>query len=130
MSGFPVTTERDHPAGKWPGAVAPPRALASFHALQEWEGYVTAISEDTFTADLVDITRASTVAEEQSEFLLSDLDSHQRTELRIGSVFRWAIGYERSSSGTRKRVSQLVFRQLPRWTQADIEYWLIADFGG
>ena len=36
------------------------------------------------------------------------------------SIFRWVIGYERSASGTKKRVSQIVFRDLPRLTRADV----------
>ena len=34
---------------------------------------------------------------------------------------RWVIGYERSASGTKRRVSQIVFRNLPRMTAADFE---------
>ncbi|MGH6816459.1 MAG: hypothetical protein ACREC6_12215 [Hyphomicrobiaceae bacterium] len=95
-------------------------ATASFHALQEWEGYVTGIGPETFTADLVDVTAASKQAEEQVELPLEELGHRQRAELKVGSVFRWAIGYETTPAGQRRRVSQLVFRQLPRWTQADI----------
>ena len=93
----------------------------SFHVLQEWEGYVTNIGDMTFTADLVDVTRQRTSAEEQGDFLLSDLDTHQQKKLRIGSVFSWAIGYERTRGGTKQRVSRLVFRELPKWTRADID---------
>ena len=37
-----------------------------------------------------------------------------------GSVFRWVIGYERSPAGTKKRVSQIVLRDLPAVTEADL----------
>ena len=38
-----------------------------------------------------------------------------------GSIFRWVIGYERSVTGTRKRVSRIVFlRDLPTTTEADL----------
>jgi hypothetical protein len=95
--------------------------LPSFHALQEWEGYVTAICDEVFVAELVDVTRNRARAEEQVDFLLSDLDDEQRKSLRLGAVFRWAIGYERSPAGSKKRVSQLIFRELPQWTQADLD---------
>ncbi|MGO9460077.1 MAG: hypothetical protein ACLP1W_08145 [Rhodomicrobium sp.] len=98
----------------------PHRPLTSFIALQEWECCVSRINDDSFIADLVDITGGSALATEQTEFLKSDLSFRQQAELRIGAVFRWSIGYEKSPSGKR-RTSQLVFRKLPQWSQADID---------
>ena len=45
--------------------------------------------------------------------------------MRPGSVFRWVIGYERSPAGTKKRVSHIVFRDLPVITSdlRDGELW-------
>ena len=40
--------------------------------------------------------------------------------MAVGSIFRWVIGYERTPEGTRKRVSQIVFRDLPRMTESDL----------
>ena len=37
----------------------------------------------------------------------------------VGSIFRWVIGYELSPAGTKKRVSQIVFRDLPRMMERD-----------
>jgi hypothetical protein len=96
--------------------------VASYHALQEWEGYVTAIGAETFTADLVDKTRATDQPDEQVEMPLDEIGDEQFGELRVGAIFRWTIGYETAPSGQQRRVSQLVFRQLPRWTQAEIDH--------
>jgi hypothetical protein len=116
------TIEDERPAFKAP--LLPERRstrIVSYHALQEWEGYVTSISSDTFTADLVDMTRAAKQADEQVELDLDEIGVEQRGELQVGAVFRWTIGYETLPSGQRRRVSQLVFRQLPKWTEVDID---------
>jgi len=110
--------------GRLRAPVLPERRLASiasYFALQEWEGYVTSIGSKTFTADLVDMTRFAKHANEQVELPLEEIGAEERRELRAGSIFRWTIGYETLPSGQRRRVSQLVFRQLPRWSQADID---------
>jgi len=88
-------------------------------ALQEWEGYVTDISEDGFIAELVDITNPET-PNEQGDFLISDLRNDDLALLRPGAVFRWIIGYEVTNSGGKRRFSQIIFRRLPQWTQSDI----------
>jgi hypothetical protein len=97
------------------------RARASFYALQEWEGYVTEILEDSFRAILVDITAKSSEPEEQIQLSFDELAFEEdKSSMRIGSIFRWAIGYERMASGQRKRVSQILFRKRPAWTKADL----------
>ena len=89
--------------------------------LQEWEGYVTEIFEDTFSAELIDITADEDVAREEAEFPLADVDDGDKSLLRPGAVFRWTIGYLVSQTGGKKRVSQVVFRQLPQWTKRDLD---------
>ncbi len=50
---------------------------------------------------------------------LSDEDS---AKMRPGSIFRWVIGYERTAAGTKRRVSQIVFRDLPAITRMDLRH--------
>ena len=107
-------------------AARPPRAgyehhppTASLVALQEWEGYVTEISEEGFTARLIDLTADSPYEEEEASIPLAEISEDDAESMRLGSVFRWAIGYERSPSGTKRRVSQIVFRNLPAVTPSD-----------
>jgi hypothetical protein len=98
---------------------SPPKELhISFHPLQEWEGYVVAVHQDTFTARLTDLTRGADMAEEEAEFPLDDLANEDRELAQVGGVFRWAIGYHRVG-GTKIRGSHLVFRRA-RWTQAEL----------
>ena len=92
----------------------------TFQALQEWEGYVIEIGEDDFTVLLLDLTAGSSHEEEEAVIPLSEISEDDIKRLRLGSVFRWVIGYERSASGTKRRVSQIVFRDLPALTKQDM----------
>lgn len=102
--------------------IEPPRTVpqASFHLLQEWEGYVIEIGEDDLTVRLLDLTAGSSHEEEEAVIPLSEISEDDLKRLRLGSIFRWVIGYERSASGTKRRVSQLGFRDLPVMTKQDI----------
>lgn len=89
--------------------------------LQEWEGYVVDVRQDGFTARLTDLTAAAAHEEEEAFIPMAEVADSDTELVAEGGVFRWVIGYERSPSGTKKRVSQIVFRRLPAVTQDDIE---------
>jgi hypothetical protein len=86
----------------------------SFKIIQEWEGYVVAIGDTTFTAHLVDMTAGDRRPKEQAEFLIEDLCNDDKPFLQEGGVFRWLIVYN-SFRGTKERASVLYFRNLPAW---------------
>lgn len=92
-----------------------------FAALQEWEGYVVEIGNDSFTARLRDVTAGGMHEEEEAEFPLDDISESDRDLLKPGAIFRWAIGYLRTRGGTKRRISQIVFRRLPQWTARDLD---------
>lgn len=92
----------------------------TFHALQEWEGYVLEKRTEEFTARLFDVTAGSLQEEEEAVIPLCEISEDDLKRLRPGSIFRWVIGYARSASGTKQRVSQIVFRDLPAMTKQDI----------
>ncbi len=98
-----------------------PVLTASLHALQEWEGYVTDIGTDEFGARLLDLTAGDSVACEDAVIPLDEISAEDRQNMESGSIFRWVIGYERSVGGTRRRVSQIVFLDLPPVTDRDLE---------
>ena len=106
----------------FPDLAQVPRTVpqASFHLLQEWEGHVTEIGEDDFTVRLLDLTAGSSHEEEEAVIPLSEISEDDLKRLHLGSIFRWVIGYERSASGTKQRVSRIVFRELPVVTKQDI----------
>lgn len=90
--------------------------------LQEWEGYVCNIDEDdqTFTARLVDLTAGSQTEEEVAEFALEELSDANLALLKEGAVFRWVIGYLKGENGSKRRVSDIVFRRMPAWSKREI----------
>ena len=92
----------------------------TLHALQEWEGYVLDIRATDFVAHLVDLTVSSSQEEEEAVIPLTEISDDDAFKMREGSIFRWVIGYERSAAGTKKRVSQIVFRDLPAMTKSDL----------
>ena len=103
----------------FPPQPSPVGPRATLHALQEWEGYVVEVERGELVARLVDLTTGSTHEEEEAVIPLAELSESDVATVRAGSIFRWVIGYERSPSGTKKRVSQLVFRDLPRMSERD-----------
>lgn len=94
--------------------------VSSFRALQEWEGYVIEIGTDDFVARLLDITADSSSEEEVATIPLEEVSERDKNRMELGSIFRWVIGYEHSITGSKRRVSEIVFLDLPRITDADI----------
>ncbi|MBR1206940.1 MULTISPECIES: hypothetical protein [unclassified Bradyrhizobium] len=92
----------------------------SLQPLQEWEGYVSDVGNETFTARLLDVTAGGKYEDEAADFPISDLSETDLDLLKPGAVFRWVIGYQRQIGGTKRRVSQITFRRLPAWTKRDI----------
>lgn len=95
--------------------------ITTLHALQEWEGYVVEIGEREFVARLIDLTAGSSHEEEEAIIPVAELSDDDAVKMHMGSIFRWVIGYERSPAGTKKRVSQIVFRDLPAMTRTDLQ---------
>ena len=95
--------------------------VTTLHPLQEWEGYVLEIRVTDFVVRLIDLTAGSTREEEEAVIPLAEISDQDSAKMSPGSIFRWVIGYERSPSGTKKRVSQIVFRDLPAITKTDIQ---------
>jgi hypothetical protein len=120
----PATQMRTAPTQKATGVATPSaserRRTATFAALQEWEGYVISVSRSSFIASLVDLTNGGTRPSEEAEIPIDELSENDAAKLKPGQIFRWAIGYQRSPSGTKMRVSQIVFRELPQWTRREL----------
>ena len=109
------------PVLSFPPRTSPDPPRTTLHALQEWEGYVIEVRRDELVARLVDLTAASTHEEEEATIPLAEIAECDAAAMRVGSIFRWVIGYERSPAGTKKRVSQIVLRDLPRITDRDFQ---------
>ena len=103
------------------GPPSPPQtSTPTLHAFQEWEGYVEEVGEIDFVARLIDLTDESRF-EEEAVIPLDELSDDDAARMNTGSIFRWVIGYERNPSGTKKRVSQIIFRDLPVITRSDLK---------
>jgi hypothetical protein len=92
----------------------------TFSPIKEWEGYVVDVVRDHMIANLVDLTAHENRPSSTVEIPLEELEPADIERLRPGMIFRWAIGYLRTPSGTRKRSSNIVFRNLPRWTKQEL----------
>ena len=115
---FTSGDQDERPRGVSPPPVSASSASsASFHALQEWEGYVVDVGTTDFVARLVDLTAGSAHEEEEAVIPRTELSHDDDAKMSVGSIFRWVIGYERSPTGTKKRTSQIVFRDLPAITR-------------
>ena len=103
----------------------PTEVLALPHAsllpLQEWEGRVTELMEDKLTALLVVLTEGDSYESEEAIIPLVEFSEEDVSQIQVGSVFRWVIGCECSNEGSRKRVSQIVLRNIPRMTEEDFK---------
>jgi hypothetical protein len=88
--------------------------------VQEWEGYVEKIESDHIVASLVNLTNKGQRVSALSEIPLEELDTSDVKRLRVGMIFRWAVGYMRRPGGQKIRGSRIVFRDLPAWTKRDV----------
>ena len=104
----------------FPNPGVPPQPTVTFHAIQEWEGYIVDIGDTDIVARLVDLTAGASHEEEEALIPLAEISDDDAASMQLGSIFRWVIGYERSAAGTKKRVSQIVFRDLPIVTKSDL----------
>ena len=95
--------------------------VASFNPLQEWDGYVIEVNENSFRARLTDITNDGAVDEDEVEIPFSELDEDSQSRLAEGRLFRWSIGYQRSRTGQKTRVSRIIVRRLPTWRREDLD---------
>jgi hypothetical protein len=91
----------------------------TFTALQEWEGIIIAVNADHLVVNLVDLTAGKSRATEEAQIPLGEISEQDFPKLAVGRVFRWAIGYQRLKAGTKRRISNIIFRDLPQWTKRD-----------
>jgi len=96
------------------------RPQPMFVPLQEWEGYVVKITDSHVLANLLDLASDATRPDQQAEIPLQEFSDDDIPKLSVGKVFRWAIGYQRSPTGTKMRVSQIIVRDLPQWSRREL----------
>lgn len=114
VASEPVGSEHDvhrriHVVRAWMDDTGRPPAARSVE-LQQWEGVVQDVLEDSFTAVLHD--RTSSAPDQYAELPVEEVSEADWPLLAAGAVFYWWIGY-RDSVGGRARASIIRFRRLP-----------------
>jgi hypothetical protein len=72
-------------------------------------------------ANLIDLTARESRPSSTVEIPFKELETVVDIKrLRPGMIFRWAVGYLRMPGGTKKRYSNIVFRDLPQWTKREL----------
>lgn len=89
-------------------------------AVQEWDGHVTDIESDQFIALLAPISDDGEESE-RLEYPLNALSSNDRSNLRVGSIFRLSCGYTRKRSGTIMQQMVLYFRSRKNSAESESE---------
>ncbi|MDS4040444.1 MAG: hypothetical protein RKP20_04630 [Candidatus Competibacter sp.] len=97
----------------------PVRTQSKFTALQKWEGFVLEVSEENFTARLVDLKNKG--IEEEAEIYITEVTEEDRPLLKPGAIFYWSIGYLDHYSGQRFNTGMIRFRRLPGFSRQEID---------
>ncbi|QTA80828.1 Uncharacterized protein dnl_31410 [Desulfonema limicola] len=88
-------------------------------SLQKWRGIVTDVCKEYFLAKLINLTDMG--YDEQAEIFFSEITDEDIELIKPGAVFYWSIGYNHSSTGQRRKFSDIRFRRLPDWSSKEIE---------
>jgi hypothetical protein len=82
----------------------PAKAEQVFAAAKEWEGFVQEVGNSHFIAELRELRGKGGEVADTAEIPIGDIPAADRKLLREGAVFRYLVGYAKSSKGvTRKR---------------------------
>lgn len=88
--------------------------------LQDWEGVVETVGDESFTARLRDLTINERDPSEIAEFPVEDVSDDDRELLDVGAVFYVTVGRLIRSNGRQERFGRIVFRRLPGWTSSTL----------
>ncbi len=86
--------------------------------VQNWIGHVIEVDNDTFCAELTDLTNGGT--KEIGEFDILQVSHEDRDLLKVGAAFYWSIGYS-VQNGQSRTESFLRFQRLINWTEEDYD---------
>lgn len=90
----------------------------NFLTLQAWEGVITDVNANSFSAKLMDLT--TNAPDEEADIDLADVSKDERSLVKTGAVFLLHVGYATSEGGQRSRTAILRFRRLPVWTETEL----------
>jgi len=88
----------------------------------EWDGYVTGVTEHSFTGALRGIAGDGVAGEcHDAEIALDDVGQSDRVLLRLGAFFRICIYSQVDDDDRPKRYAKVVFRRLPAYRQTELD---------
>ena len=86
------------------------RPTEFFAAIQEWEGVIREIRDETIFADLYDVAALSDAPTQLAEISFSDIDENDRQKVKPGAIFRWLVGRSRTRAGSTSGKWVIYFR--------------------
>ena len=92
-------------------------------SLQKWHGIVIKTDKSFFTAKLINITNKG--YDEEAEFDYDEITEEDIQLIKPGAVFYWSVGYNHSSTGQRRRFSDIRFKRLPVLNKKEIENGMV-----
>ncbi len=90
-----------------------------YRLLQQWEGVILEVHEDSFISQLRD--KSGNAPDEEAEIDFDEISERDMYLIKPGAFFYWNIGYHESKSGQRTRSSLIIFRRVPAWSEKEIE---------
>ena len=88
--------------------------------LQQWEGIVETVGNESFTSRLRDLTNKEYYPREIAELPIEDISDDDQELLQEGAVFYLTVGRSIHFSGRQQRFGHIVFRRLPGWTPSTL----------
>lgn len=94
------------------------RPTEFFAAIQEWEGVVREIKDNTIFADLYDLASSADTPTQLAEISFSDIDEKDHLKAKPGAIFRWLVGRSRTRAGSTSGKWVIYFRPPVRGRQS------------
>lgn len=98
-------------------ALQPQEYELRFLAEQLWEGTVSTVLPEEFTARLIDSRSGE---EDEATLPTSDVSEEDLSLLAPGAEFYFSIGYQYSRSGNIQRCARIRFKRIPRFNADEI----------
>lgn len=95
-------------------------SIRRFTILQQWEGVVDEVGEDSFTAHLRDLTEPDSPLEFAEIPILGNISPIDRALLLPGQVFYWSLGHEIRPPCQVVNASQIRFRRVAQWSASSM----------
>lgn len=96
--------------------------LARSELVAEWHGQVTKVLDESFVAELRGVSGKNVGGSlEEAEIPLGEVRDDDLALVRVGAFFRLCVSYEKSTTGTRRRYAEVIFRRLPAYRREELE---------